>query len=167
MAKIGLEIHGYLDTREKLFCRCKSEHGAKHSKPNTNICPVCAGQPGAKPLLPNKSAIDKALQISLILGCKINPQFVWQRKHYDWPDLPKGFQSTVSGTPAVHVGESGKVFGIKITEAHLEEDPASWNPLTGEIDYNRSGSPLIEIVTEPDFKDEEQVIKWLKQLLLK
>ena len=166
MVKIGLEIHGYLNTKEKLFCRCKAIHGAKFTKPNTNICPICTGQPGAKPMLPNKEAINKSIQISLILKCKINPILIWQRKHYDWPDMPKGFQSTISGTYAIPTGEGGKFFGIKITEAHLEEDPASWNPLTGEIDYNKSGFPLIEIVTEPDFKNSEDVIEWLKQLIM-
>lgn len=166
MVKIGLEIHGYLNAKEKLFCQCKAIHGAKFSKPNTNICPVCTGQPGAKPMLPNKTAIDKAIQISLILRCKINPKFVWQRKHYDWPDLPKGYQNTVSGTYAIPLGIGGKFLGIRITEAHLEEDPASWNPNTGEVDYNRSGSPLIEIVTEPDFTSAETVVEWLKQLII-
>lgn len=165
MPKIGLEIHGYISTKEKLFCTCKSEHGLKHAKPNTNICPICTGMPGAKPLLPNKSAIEKVIQIALILGCKINEKLVWQRKHYDWPDLPKGFQSTISGTYATPVGEKGKFLGIKIIETHLEEDPAAWNPKTGEIDYNRSGSPLIEITTEPDFKNSLEVIDWLKQLI--
>ncbi|MBR9701976.1 Asp-tRNA(Asn)/Glu-tRNA(Gln) amidotransferase subunit GatB [Candidatus Pacearchaeota archaeon] len=165
MTKIGLEIHGYLMTKEKLFCRCKSEHGLKHSKPNTNICPVCTAQPGAKPMLPNKKAVDRTIQISLILGCKINKKLVWQRKHYDWPDLPKGYQNTISGPYATPVGEKGKFLGTRITECHLEEDPAAWNPKTGEIDYNRSGSPLIEIVTEPDFKNSEEVVEWLKQLI--
>ena len=165
MTKIGLEIHGYLLTNEKLFCACKSEHGLKHSKPNTNICAICTAQPGAKPMLPNKTAVNKVIQIALILGCKINEKLVWARKHYDWPDLPKGYQNTISGPYAIPVGEKGKFLGIRITEAHLEEDPAAWNPKTGEIDYNRSGSPLIEIVTEPDFKNSEQVISWLKQLL--
>ena len=165
MVKVGLEIHGYLDTNEKLFCRCKSIHGAKFSKPNTNICPVCTGQPGAKPMLPNSKAVEKAIEISLILGCEINQKLVWQRKHYDWPDLPKGYQNTISGPYATPTGVKGKFLGIKITEAHLEEDPAAWNPLTGEIDYNRSGSPLIEIVTEPDFKNSKQVVEWLKQLI--
>ena len=105
------------------------------------------------------------MQISLILGCKINQKFVWQRKHYDWPDLPKGFQSTISGTYAIPVSEKGKFLGIRIRETHLEEDPAAWNPLTGEIDYNRSGSPLIEIVTEPDFQNSDEVVDWLKQLI--
>ncbi len=165
MTKIGLEIHGYIVSNEKLFCKCKSEHGLKYSKPNTNICPTCCGMPGAKPLLPNKKAMNKVIQIALILGCKINKKLVWARKHYDWPDLPKGYQNTISGPYAIPVGEKGKFLGIKITEAHLEEDPAAWNPKTGEIDYNRSGSPLIEIVTEPDFKNSEEVIAWLKQLI--
>lgn len=165
MTKIGLEVHGYLNTDEKLFCRCKVIHGLKHIRPNTSICPICCGMPGAKPMLPNKQAITKGIQISLILKCKINQQLVWQRKHYDWPDLPKGFQNTISGPHAVPVGEKGNFLGIRIREAHLEEDPAAWNPKTGEIDYNRSGSPLIEIVTEPDFKNSEEVTDWLKQLI--
>ena len=163
--RIGLEIHGYISTKEKLFCKCKAEHDLKYSKPNTNICPVCTAQPGAKPLLPNKKAINKVIQVSLVLGCKINSQLIFRRKHYDWPDLPKGYQNTISGPHATPVGEKGKFLGIRITEAHLEEDPAAWNPQTGEINYNRSGSPLIEIVTEPDFKNSEQVISWLKQLI--
>ena len=137
MAKIGLEIHGYINTKEKLFCSCKAEHGAKHAAPNTNICPICTGQPGAKPLLPNTEAINKALQIALILGCRINQKLVWQRKHYSWPDLPKGFQNTISGPHAIPNGKGGKFLGIGITECHLEEDPAAWKPETGEIDYNR------------------------------
>lgn len=165
MVKIGLEIHGYLNTREKLFCTCKRVHGKKIIKPNTSICPVCVGAPGCKPQLPNSKAINKSIQIALILGCKVNQKLVWQRKHYSWPDLPKGFQNTISGPHAVPNGKNGKFLGIGITECHLEEDPAAWNPETGEIDYNRSGSPLIEIVTEPDFTSSEQVIAWLKQLL--
>ncbi|RLG16429.1 Asp-tRNA(Asn)/Glu-tRNA(Gln) amidotransferase GatCAB subunit B [Candidatus Pacearchaeota archaeon] len=177
MPKIGLEIHGYLNTKEKLFCRCKAIHGTKHASPNTNICPICTGQPGAKPMLPNKQAIDKVIRIALVLGCKINTikkevdceetagVLHWQRKHYDWPDLPKGYQNTISGTHAIPIGKNGKFLKIRIKECHLEEDPAAWNPQTGEIDYNRSGSPLVEIVTEPDFKSSEQVIDWIKQLI--
>lgn len=165
MVKIGLEIHGYIDTKEKLFCPCLAEHGSKNAKPNTNICPICTGQPGSKPNLPNSSAIDKGIQIALILGCKVNEKIPWQRKHYSWPDLPKGYQNTMSGPHAIPTGVKGKFLGIGITECHLEEDPAAWNPLTGEIDYNRSGSPLIEIVTDPDFTSSDQVIEWLKNLL--
>lgn len=166
MVKIGLEIHGYINTKEKLFCRCESLHGLKLVKPNTNICPVCTSQPGSKPLLPNETALNKSIEISLILNCKINENLIWQRKHYDWPDLPKGFQSTLSGSHAMPVGVNGEFLGIRIREAHLEEDPAAWNPKTGEIDYNRSGCPLIEIVTEPDFSSSEQVVDWLKQLVV-
>jgi aspartyl-tRNA(Asn)/glutamyl-tRNA(Gln) amidotransferase subunit B len=168
MVRIGLEIHGYIQTEEKLFCRCKTIHGLKFAKPNTNICPVCTGQPGAKPLLPNKVAVDKAIEIALILGCKIdtNSKLAWQRKHYDWPDLPKGYQNTLSGNYATPIGEKGKFLDIRIREAHLEEDPSAWNPKTGEIDYNRSGLPLIEIVTEPDFSSSQEVIDWLKQLVI-
>ena len=164
MPKIGLEIHAYLNTKEKLFCSCDAVHGLKNAKPNTSICPICTGQPGSKPMLPNSDAITKAIQISLILGCKINQKQIWQRKHYSWPDLPKGYQNTISGPYAVPTGVKGKFEGINITECHLEEDPAAWNPNTGEIDYNRSGSPLIEIVTEPEFKSKEEVIEWLKKL---
>lgn len=166
MVKIGLEIHGYLDTNEKLFCDCKSEHGLKQSEPNTNICPICTAQPGSKPMAPNKIAVDKAIQIALILSCKVNEKLVWQRKHYNWPDMPKGFQNTISGPHISANGVNGKFLGIGITECHLEEDPASWNPKTGEVDYNRSGSPLIEIVTDPDFKTSEEVVDWLKQLVI-
>jgi len=166
MVKIGLEIHGYIQTNEKLFCSCKAIHGLKFAKPNSNICPICTSQPGAKPMLPNKVAIDKAIEIALILKCKINPKLVWQRKHYDWPDMPKGYQNTISGSHAMPIGENGKFLGIRIKEAHLEEDPAAWNPKTGEIDYNRSGLALIEIVTQPDFSSSQEVVDWLKQLIM-
>jgi aspartyl-tRNA(Asn)/glutamyl-tRNA(Gln) amidotransferase subunit B len=163
--KIGLEIHGYLQTSEKLFCRCRAERHSSE-KPNTFICPICTGQPGSKPMLPNSEAIKKLIQIGLILGCNINSKFTWQRKHYSWPDLPKGYQSTVSGAYAIPVGENGNFEGIDITEVHLEEDPASWDPETGCVDYNRSGLPLVEIVTEPNFKTSEQVTDWIKKLVL-
>ena len=167
-SKIGLEIHAYLSTNEKLFCKCKAErHLAKSNiKANTNICPICTAQPGCKPMLPNEQAINKILQIALLLNCKINPELIWQRKHYDWPDLPKGYQITMSGAYSIPLGENGKFSNIKIREIHLEEDPASWNPETGCIDYNRSGLPLAEIVTEPDFESAEQVEVWLKLFLL-
>jgi len=166
MPKIGLEIHGYIDTNEKLFCTCKAEHGAKLTNPNINICPICTAQPGCKPLLPNNAAVEKAIQIALILGCTVNEKLSWQRKHYSWPDLPKGYQNTMSGPHSVANGINGKFLGIRIRECHLEEDPAAWNPETGEVDYNRSGCPLIEIVTEPDFTSSEEVIQWIKQLLI-
>jgi aspartyl-tRNA(Asn)/glutamyl-tRNA(Gln) amidotransferase subunit B len=168
---IGLEIHGYLETKEKLFCKCKNFHDMKQIKPNTNICPICTGQPGSKPMLPNKKAIDKILQIGLMLNCKPNliedkKPLIFQRKHYNWPDMPSGYQKTISGHHSTPPVEKGEFLGIRITEAHLEEDPAAWNPDTGKIDYNRAGAPLVEIVTEPDFTSSEQVETWLKQLVL-
>src|SRR3989338_5283042 len=143
----------------------------KKIKPNTNVCPICTGQPGAKPMLPNKSAIDKIIEIGLILGCKINSieenkPLIFQRKHYRWPDMPYGYQKTISGAHSHHVAENGRFEGIRIREIHLEEDPAAWNPETGAIDYNRAGVPLVEIVTEPDFTNAEDVEDWLRKLVL-
>ena len=168
---IGLEIHGYLETKEKLFCRCKNFHDMKVINPNTNICPICTGQPGAKPNAPNKSAIDKTIQIGLMLNCKVNTiddkkPWIFQRKHYSWPDMPTGYQKTISGAHSTNPVVGGEFLGIRITEAHLEEDPAAWNPEKGTVDYNRAGAPLIEIVTEPDFTSSKQVETWLKQLVL-
>lgn len=165
--KIGLEIHGYLLTNEKIFCKCKRGSDS----PNENICPICTGQPGSKPMLPNSEALKKIIQVALMLNSNVNlvedgKKLVWQRKHYNWPDLPKGYQNTLSGTYAIPVAEKGEFNGIRITEMHLEEDPAAWNPETGAIDYIRSGFPLIEIVTEPDFNSAEQVKEWLNELIL-
>ncbi len=161
---IGLEIHVYLVTREKLFCMCVASR-EKGLKPNIHICPICTGQPGAKPMAPNKSAVEKAVQIGLMLSCAISRELQWQRKHYNWPDLPKGYQNTLSGKHAVPVGVNGKFFDIRISSMHLEEDPAAWDPETGKVDYNRSGLPLVEIVTEPDFTTGEEVVAWLGKLL--
>ncbi len=165
MVKVGLEIHGYVDvakTGKKLFCECKTEHDAP---PNTNICPVCTGQPGEKPMLPNKEAVDKSVEIALMLGCKISPILMFQRKHYSYPDLPGGYQRTMSGSYSMPVGVNGSFLGIGIQQVHLEEDPAKYEPSTGKVDYNRSGIALIEIVTKPDFKTAEQVEDWLKKLM--
>lgn len=164
--KIGLEIHGYLQTQEKLFCRCKTSRHSKE-KPNTFICPTCTGQPGCKPMLPNSQAIQKLIQIGLMLNCQINPnKLVWNRKHYSWPDLPKGYQETMSGAYSQPLAFDGNFLGIKILECHLEEDPAAWNPESGCIDYNRSGLPLVEIVTSPDFSSSQQVADWIEKLIL-
>ena len=161
--KVGLEIHGYLkmDNKSKLFCDCKIDTEAE---PNTNICPVCTAQPGNKPKLPNKEAMDKILTIALMLNCKINKRLLFQRKHYSWPDLPAGYQRTISGSYSFPVGVEGNFDGIGISDIHLEEDPAKWDPVSGKVDYNRSGFPLVEIVTEPDFTSSEQVRLWLKKL---
>lgn len=163
--KIGLEIHGYLDTKEKLFCKCKTDF--LKARANSVICPICSGQPGSKPMLPNEEAVKKMVQIALILNCKLNSSdnLLWYRKHYDWADLPKGYQNTVSGSHAVLPAVEGKFENIRIRECHLEEDPAQWNPVSGGINYNRSGLPLIEIVTEPDFSSSEEVAFWLKNLV--
>ncbi len=118
-------------------------------------------------MLPNAEASKKIIAIALMLECKLSDAaLIWQRKHYDWPDLPKGYQDTISGAYSVPVGYEGNFLGIKIREVHLEEDPAAWNPETGEIDYNRCGLPLVEIVTEPDFKSAREVREWLKKLII-
>ncbi len=162
--KCGLEIHTYLITKEKLFCSCNASR-EKGLNSNSLICPTCTGQPGAKPMRPNVEAVKKAVQIALMLSCKVNGVMPWMRKHYDWPDLPKGYQNTMSGAHAVPLGVSGKFEGIRINSMHLEEDPASWDPKTGEVDYNRSGLPLVEIVTEPDFKSSQEVYDWVRKLV--
>ncbi len=162
--KIGLEIHCYVLTKEKLFCRCVASR-EKGTKENTFVCPICCGMPGAKPMLPNEKAVEKAVQIGLMLGCVINKRLKWQRKHYDWPDLPKGYQNTISGASASPVGVKGKFHGIEIWSMHLEEDPAAWEPDTGCIDYNRSGLPLVEIITAPDFTTASEVAVWLRKLI--
>jgi aspartyl-tRNA(Asn)/glutamyl-tRNA(Gln) amidotransferase subunit B len=164
-AKIGLEIHGYLDmqeTKKKLFCNCKIDPNAFA---NTNICPICTGQPGNKPMPANKEALNKIITIARFLGCSVNKKLLFQRKHYSWPDLPNGYQKTMSGSYSTPVGENGEFHDVGITEVHLEEDPARWDPETGKVDYNRCGFPLVEIVSEPDLKDADQVRKWLKDLV--
>ncbi len=162
--KCGLEIHGYLkiDNKRKLFCDCNLEHEAS---PNTNICPICTSQPGSKPMNPNEEAFRKIMMISAMLGCKINKRLLFQRKHYSWPDLPSGYQRTISGSYSVPVGVNGSFLGIGISDVHLEEDPAKYDPKSGLVDYNRSGFPLVEIVTEPDFKSSDEVKEWLRKLI--
>lgn len=163
--KIGLEIHCYLDTDEKLFCKCSTPES---KRPNTQICPICTGTPGSKPMLVNQEAIKKLIQVGLILNCKIEDKkdLIFQRKHYNWPDLPKGYQNTISGAHCNFPVYDGLFKDIGIWECHLEEDPAQWNPVNGHINYNRSGLPLVEVVTAPDFKNHEQVISWLKSFIL-
>lgn len=162
--KCGLEIHTYLLTNEKLFCRCNASR-ERGLEPNILICPICTGQPGAKPMSPNLAAIEKAVKIALMLGCKVNDAMPWMRKHYDWPDLPKGYQNTMSGAHATPLGVNGKFEGITIESMHLEEDPASWDPKTGSVDYNRSGLPLVEIVTAPEFTSADEVYYWVNKLV--
>nr|A9AAZ8.1 RecName: Full=Aspartyl/glutamyl-tRNA(Asn/Gln) amidotransferase subunit B; Short=Asp/Glu-ADT subunit B [Methanococcus maripaludis C6] len=158
--KCGLEIHVQVDTNSKLFCQCPTNY--KDVEPNTNICPVCIGHPGAKPMPPNKKAIDMAIMVAKMLGCEmvIDKDIYFQRKHYNYPDLPSGYQKT-----SVPIGEHGKFLGVGITEVHLEEDPGQYKPDLGTVDYNRSGTPLIEIVTDPDMKSPEEAREFLRQLL--
>ncbi len=161
--KVGLEIHVYpkMKNKTKLFCNCKIDLNAK---PNSNICEVCTSQPGANPKLPNREAFIKTVSLAKSFKAKVNEKIAFQRKHYSWPDLPSGYQRTMSGSYSFPVGVNGVFENIRINELHLEEDPARWNPETGEVDYNRSGTPLIEIVTEPDFVSSQQVKEWLKKL---
>lgn len=162
--KIGLEIHVHLKTKEKLFCECRIP--GKDTSINTTICPICTGQPGSKPMLPNKRALFHVIKLGLVFGSKITPRTFFQRKHYSWPDMPTGFQRTVSGGKVTPNCVGGEFCGIGIEELHLEEDPAAWDPATGEINYNRSGFPLAEIVTKPDFDSTEKLKDWLKELIL-
>ena len=161
--KIGLEVHGYLNcsSRTKLFCDCR----LGEALPNTSVCPICTGMPGSKPMPTNREAVEKTIAVASMLDCTINRRLIFQRKHYDWPDMPNGYQRTMSGSYSVPVGENGSFLGIGIAGVHLEEDPARWQPETGFVDYNRSGSPLVEIVTKPDFRSASSVRDWLRKLM--
>ncbi|WP_409200375.1 Asp-tRNA(Asn)/Glu-tRNA(Gln) amidotransferase subunit GatB [Methanobrevibacter sp. DSM 116169] len=157
--KCGLEIHVQLETESKLFCECQTNY--QEAPANTNICPVCLNQPGAKPYPTNEKAIENALMISLMLNCKIDKNFTYfMRKHYDYPDLPSGFQRT-----SVPIGYEGELNGIRIREIHMEEDPGQFKPDRGIVDFNRSGIPLVEIVTEPDMHSPEEARTFLKELI--
>lgn len=157
--KCGLEIHVQLDTNSKLFCDCRTNY--QEAAPNHNICFVCLNQPGAKPYPPNHDAIEGAIKIALMLGCKITPELTYfQRKHYDYPDLSSGYQRT-----SIPIGFEGDLNGVRIREVHLEEDPGQYKPDLGIVDFNRSGIPLIEIVTEPDMTSPEEARKFLRELI--
>jgi aspartyl-tRNA(Asn)/glutamyl-tRNA(Gln) amidotransferase subunit B len=157
--KCGLEIHVQMDTDSKLFCDCRTNY--QEVQPNSNICFVCLNQPGAKPYPPNEEALESAIKIALMLGCKITPEITYfQRKHYDYPDLSSGYQRT-----SIPIGFEGDLNGVRIREVHLEEDPGQYKPDMGIVDFNRSGIPLIEIVTEPDMKSPEAARKFLRELI--
>ncbi len=157
--KCGLEIHVQLETDSKLFCTCHTNY--QDAPANTNICFVCLNQPGAKPYPPNKEALDGAIKIALMLGSKISPEVTYfQRKHYDYPDLSSGYQRT-----SIPIGFEGDLNGVRIREVHLEEDPGQYKPDLGIVDFNRSGIPLIEIVTEPDMTSPEEARKFLRELI--
>jgi aspartyl-tRNA(Asn)/glutamyl-tRNA(Gln) amidotransferase subunit B len=182
-AVIGLEVHAQLLTASKIFCGCSTEFGAP---PNSNTCPVCLGLPGALPVL-NREAVAMAVKAGLALGCSINRNSIFARKNYFYPDLPKGYQISQYDLPLAQDGkieiltgvrqEAGnvveyetKVFGI--TRVHLEEDAGkSIHQQGGDsyVDLNRTGVPLIEIVSEPDFRSSQEAydyVSYLRRTLL-
>jgi len=156
---IGFEIHEHIATSTKLYCDSPTDY--RDAAPNTNVCEVCTGMPGSKPHPMNQEAIDAAVEIALMLNCEIvkDPIYV-QRKHYDYPDLPSGYQRT-----SLPIGKEGSLGGIGIWEVHLEEDPGKYEPKSGKVDFNRSGIPLVEIVTAPDLTNPEDARRFLRELV--
>lgn len=173
---VGLEIHVQLKTQTKMFCRCPNTFA---TEANTNTCPVCLAFPGALPT-PNGTAVEWTLKLGLALGCEIAPRALFHRKHYPYPDLPKGYQISqydeplcINGSFTVP-GPDGD-FEVGIVRAHLEEDAAKTIHVGGatgrivgaahsNIDFNRGGTPLVEIVTRPDIRSAEQARRFLQLL---
>ena len=161
---IGLEIHVQLSTRTKMFCGCELSF---NDPPNTHTCPTCLGLPGALPVV-NERAIHFGMMIGLALGCEIAERSLFHRKNYFYPDLPKGYQISQYDVPLCLGGRLGDV---RIHRVHLEEDAAKLNHLGASgrihgsdrswVDFNRGGTPLVEIVTEPDIRSPEQAREWL------
>jgi aspartyl-tRNA(Asn)/glutamyl-tRNA(Gln) amidotransferase subunit B len=164
---IGLEIHVQLKTRTKMFCGCELSFG---DPPNTHTCPVCLGLPGALPVA-NARAIHYALLIGLALGCEPAPRSIFHRKNYFYPDLPKGYQISQYDVP---ICSGGRLGDVRIHRAHLEEDAAKLVHVGASgrihgadesvVDFNRGGTPLVEIVTEPDVRSAAQAREWLTLL---
>ncbi len=171
--KIGLETHVQLDTETKLFCRCPNEEA---DEPNTHVCQTCLGHPGSKPRL-NEEVVNQAVEASEALECDVNEDIFFSRKTYFYPDMSKNYQITQyevpvgeSGSKEIKVGDEKKEIGI--TRLHIEEDPAKMKHVGGgisdsdytKVDYNRAGTPLLEIVTDPDFKSPKEARAYLQQL---
>jgi aspartyl-tRNA(Asn)/glutamyl-tRNA(Gln) amidotransferase subunit B len=174
---IGLEIHAQLLTHTKIFCGCATTFGAP---PNTNVCPVCLGLPGALPVL-NRRAVELAIRAGLALDCTIQPRSVFARKNYFYPDLPKGYQISQYDQPIATLGRLSLGPGaatpvVGITRVHMEEDAGKSlhhgqpdSDRNTAIDFNRSGTPLIEIVTEPDLRsaaDAAECFTRLREILV-
>ena len=167
---IGLEIHLKLNTATKIFCRCKNEQNFE-MQPNTHICPVCTGQPGALPLL-SQEVVDKAVLFGQVLNAEIQEVSSFDRKNYFYPDLPMGFQITQFYHPIIKNGEVKyrinnyeEEKAVRIHEAHLECDTAKMIHTTGSLlDFNRAGTPLLEIVTEPEFTSAEEAVEFAKEM---
>jgi aspartyl-tRNA(Asn)/glutamyl-tRNA(Gln) amidotransferase subunit B len=170
---IGLEVHAQLLTRTKLFCGCENRFG---SPPNTHVCPVCLGLPGALPVL-NRQAVTLALRAALATGCAVEPVSVFERKNYFYPDLPKGYQISqyekplATGGSLAITGADGSERRIRLARIHMEEDAGkllhegfAWSGEKSGVDLNRAGVPLIEIVTEPDLRSPEEAHAYLTAL---
>ena len=164
---IGLEIHVQLSTRTKMFCGCELSFGLE---PNTRTCPICLGHPGTLPVT-NAEAVHFALMIGLALGCTIAPRSIFHRKNYFYPDLPKGYQISQYDVP---VARDGRLGDVRIHRVHLEEDAAKLvhagasgriHGASGSVvDFNRGGTPLVEIVSEPDLRSPAEAATWLRLL---
>ncbi|OGB89702.1 glutaminyl-tRNA synthase (glutamine-hydrolyzing) subunit B [candidate division WOR-1 bacterium RIFCSPHIGHO2_01_FULL_53_15] len=178
---IGLETHAQLLTQSKMFCACPTKFGAP---PNTNICPICTGQPGSLPVT-NKKAVELAIETAIALNCKIEPSSIFARKHYFYPDLPKDYQISQYELPLATKGHleievDGQKKRIGITRVHLEEDAGKLvhvgAALPGRqagrimgseeslVDYNRTGTPLMEIVSEPDLRSPKEAAVYMQTL---
>jgi len=166
---IGLEVHVQLSTATKIFCGCPTGFGAP---PNSNVCPVCLGMPGALPVL-NKRAVELAIRGALALGCEIRPHSRFARKNYFYPDLPKGYQISQYDEPFAEHGaidlDSGKRIGV--TRVHMEDDAGKSvhdgyrdSDRFSYVDLNRSGTPLIEIVSEPDMRSSDEAYAYLTEI---